>query len=1049
MGIFSQLERSWLTVGHQLFIWDYKDGSDFYEYEDQDEIITNVGIAQAKSNTFDDNVKHVLVVTTASRIVIYGVSVDTSPESDQNGRRTKFTLHEKKGLSVVSDQTHMSNITGSKNGRIFMIGSDNHLYELEYQKDNSRQSNVYTSTLTCRTSHTMVRYLPTVLSSFLTIAPEVGIKYIAVDHHWDFLYILTEDSAIEVIYLGDPQNAFISLSKNTDIVSAASLKCSQLHRLTDFALQTLHVIPRSESRDINLFAVTSTGLRLYFNCHANELKLVHVRLPPPVGNSWFETPRKMHMSYYNNGVFLTAERKHKTSDTVLITSQEFNKEKDDEGKSKISSAESSSIIDSDGKVWVISEISTQRPMGNHLHEIAERPTKLPRQFMVMTDSGFTIFNKQRPIDMLYKILQQSYKDPMEYTKSLNSFLERYGEIETSAMCLAHICTAVSSGSEKEPVVNAGIQLYLNCNQPVDKNSMGSSEKHGGLTLYLSRCLEPLWEAKIFSTKNNTQPTQDLLRSTQLDLLCLKKFIDTTLHQKEIGSDNALALKLSDDSYLEELYRLIVHSSEVISFLEFVIGKGVPESLPATTKNALTDLTLMHMLTTSRGFDLAKTLVQAAIESNTTSHHHEVGAVSEFLRSKCNTYFGAVDMAYFKVTKKSYIYSTADTLMQGVECMRAAYKVTEQFSKVATLSLSVMAFKDIASHLTENDISNICNEYCSLAYHSGALELAFECVARQEPCEGTPISTRRTMDGKSVYTHVFTTLKDAYDRRSSGATAYDTGVFSNVLSYQDEAFHHALYSWYIQNDMIDVLLEVESSYVISYLEHYKPKAEGLDYLWQYYQQRARHYDAALCLETLATQLPGIKLKKRMEYLLLAISQARYCNTESQREQEALDLAEKLIKIKELAALQIRIQENLDVKDMKAKTASVQLEAGFLHAEELLDTFAYQFNMCDEALLLIKMLHRQDWRFVQKIWTGLIKKNEELSTDESSSFTQLREKVISLGQLLYPSTAAFPVYLVAQVLHTHCLQHNREKFTQDVLESIGVPDDVIADAFSCLN
>ncbi|KAF7722764.1 hypothetical protein EC973_002718 [Apophysomyces ossiformis] len=1058
MGIFAELDRAWLIVGHQLFIWKYKDGSDLYVYEDQDEIITHVGTARARlgeldvifygpstsdmsevtktrfrlfsflKGVFTSHVEHVLVVSTASRLKVYGVSVGKLPGSDHKERRTQFMLHERKGLSVTTHHARMLHMAGSKSGRIFIIGSDHHLYELNYQKD----GNVYMSSLTCHTSPAVMKYLPAALSSVLAIAPEVRIKSIAIDTHWDFLYILTEDSAIEVVYLADPKNAFVSLSKNTNIKDAASVKCPKIAGLTEFNIESLHVIPRIDSRESHLFAVTSTGLRLYFTCLTNDLKLVHVRLPPAAGKLWINSSHKIQRSYYHNGVFMASEREQSAKDSLLVTCQEFHQQHGHDGDVKPLLSESYCVIKSDGKIWDIAEITGPRPKKYYLHEIADEPSTLPRQFMLMTDKGFTTLSKQRPIDMLHKLLQQS-KDLNMDTENVNSFIRYYGDIETSALCLSYICTNAHSYLDHALIIKAAVQLYLYCNKRLSPHLEQNQEKHPGLILYLSRCLAPLWENKLFYTKSDFRQIRNLLSVAQTRLDGLRYFIDTTLYAQEPVSLNNDTLESSDDPILDGLYRLVIRSLEAIALLQLVVSPEMAESLLETMSGAITDLTLVDMLTASYGFDLAKSLVNAAIE-NGAIQNHDVGFVSGYIRTKCPNYFSQIDIAYF----------------QGVECMKAAKHITDEQNKIRALFSSLHAFKKIAYDLSEEDIVSICKEYCSLAYHTGALELAFERIARQERTGGKKIVENSSIGDEILYKHVFSTLKDAYERRPTETSAYEAEVFSKALSYGDEHFHKALYSWYILNDMEDELLKVESNYVLPFLENYEPKADGMDYLWKYHQRRSRYYDASKCLELLAVHLPGIKLNKRMEYVSLAIAEAKCCLADDIHAQEAKKLADNLEHLQKVGTLQIGIHEKLDGEDEETKIASAQLATGFLSADTLLDAYAYRFRLWDESLLLVKMLDRQDWRYVQTIWTGMIDENEELaSADNACPFTRLHEKVVSIGRLLYPSIAAFPVYLVAKILHEYSVQHDRANFTRDVLQSIGVPDEVITDAFSCLD
>lgn len=117
----------------------------FYTYEDQDQIICGVGLVKPKpgmhddgewittchlSNTctdsFGENINYVLVLATPVSISILAVSID---DHGVAGDRISLFFTD---LAIPSDGVQMSQITGTDDGRIFMVGDDGRVYELEY-----------------------------------------------------------------------------------------------------------------------------------------------------------------------------------------------------------------------------------------------------------------------------------------------------------------------------------------------------------------------------------------------------------------------------------------------------------------------------------------------------------------------------------------------------------------------------------------------------------------------------------------------------------------------------------------------------------------------------------------------------------------------------------------------------------------------------------------------------------------------------------------------------------------------------------------------------
>ncbi|KAJ2825071.1 hypothetical protein FBU31_003811, partial [Coemansia sp. 'formosensis'] len=72
MGLFPEIKRAWITVDHRLFLWNYEDESDFYSFDDQEQIIVSVTLVRPKPGVFVDTIKHVLVVATPLEVFLLG-----------------------------------------------------------------------------------------------------------------------------------------------------------------------------------------------------------------------------------------------------------------------------------------------------------------------------------------------------------------------------------------------------------------------------------------------------------------------------------------------------------------------------------------------------------------------------------------------------------------------------------------------------------------------------------------------------------------------------------------------------------------------------------------------------------------------------------------------------------------------------------------------------------------------------------------------------------------------------------------------------------------
>ena len=99
------------------------------------------------------------------------------------------------------------------------------------------------------------------------------------------------------------------------------------------------------------------------------------------------------------------------------------------------------------------------------------------------------------------------------------------------------------------------------------------------------------------------------------------------------------------------------------------------------------------------------------------------------------------------------------------------------------------------------------------------------------------------------------------------------AYNVIDTSEDEVFQTDLYDWYLSQGQANRLLEIQSPYIITYLER---KSETdiahADLLWRYHNQWNRHYDAATVQLHLAKSDFELSLDRRIEYLSRARANA---------------------------------------------------------------------------------------------------------------------------------------------------------------------------------
>ncbi|KAF8213123.1 nucleoporin [Mycena galopus ATCC 62051] len=272
MGLMPEIERAWISIDHKLFLWDYIEGQEISSFVDQPDVITNVAVVKPKKGLFIEEISSLLVICTPVSVLLIALSLSPIP----GAKRKEIKLYATD--FTVSTDIEMTSVIGTAEGRIFMAGAqDGNLYELHYQENESWFG-----------------------KRVQLINHSVGDRILSVvsDPSRNCFYTLNTKNSISV-YRPDGDKSLQHVQTITNIYKAAQDKAPGSPALTPKAFQivALHVVDPSESRTgIQLLAVTSNGVRLYFSpsmgfsyyggassgsSGSRTLQLMHVRLPPP------------------------------------------------------------------------------------------------------------------------------------------------------------------------------------------------------------------------------------------------------------------------------------------------------------------------------------------------------------------------------------------------------------------------------------------------------------------------------------------------------------------------------------------------------------------------------------------------------------------------------------------------------------------------------------------------------------------------------------------------------------------------------------------------
>lgn len=113
MGLFTEINRAWLTLDSDIYMWTYEDTEDVAYYDGLNDNILCVGLVTPKPGVFHNFIKYLLVLTTASDIVVLGVTFAAASKGDLQ----EISLVPDPVFSLPTDGSIITTVTGTADGR--------------------------------------------------------------------------------------------------------------------------------------------------------------------------------------------------------------------------------------------------------------------------------------------------------------------------------------------------------------------------------------------------------------------------------------------------------------------------------------------------------------------------------------------------------------------------------------------------------------------------------------------------------------------------------------------------------------------------------------------------------------------------------------------------------------------------------------------------------------------------------------------------------------------------------------------------------------------
>ena len=284
------------------------------------------------------------------------------------------------------------------------------------------------------------------------------------------------------------------------------------------------------------------------------------------------------------------------------------------------------------------------------------------------------------------------------------------------------------------------------------------------------------------------------------------------------------------------------------------------------------------------------------------------------------------------------------------------------------------------------------------------------------------------------------------------------AYEVIDTSSDEVFQTDLYDWYLAQGRADRLLDIQSPYIVIYLQ--RKSSDDLahaDLLWKYHNKNARFHDAAAVQLALAKSAFPLSLDRRIEYLGRAKTSAS-TSTPGIARANRHALVREISDLLDVAAIQSdilqRLKEDTRIAPARKPEVLAQLNGPLLGLTDLYNNYADQAGYFDLCLLIYQAADHRNAADVRNTWQNLIESvhGETRAASEAANaagsdnsapqpWEAVAEKVRSLGNRLQLSESIFPVQDVLPTLERYAFEWQQgvgpETWVSDTFIDLAVP------------
>lgn len=485
--------------------------------------------------------------------------------------------------------------------------------------------------------------------------------------------------------------------------------------------------------------------------------------------------------------------------------------------------------------------------------------------------------------------------------------------------------------------------------------------------------------------------------------------------------------------INSVIRLVISMKEALSFLVVLIKedtddtdaagdrlRGVFKYLSLDVQQSLSKLTFKDIFAPN---DNTKNLIKEILSSiinRSMSRGESIEYIAKGLQERCGTFCSANDVVGFRAIEHlrkakeigfkdydglNYHLSRAIELFEAINNEISLEKLKESIDIMVGLNDFPRAIKFALNISASIDQGNLAAQYSAdgkLAnderkkYYEkrrDIFEIVFQLLVQVDKLAlESSVNQEQEQDATRLFDSSLSPVTDFAQLRN---LSYDT-----AFKFEDKLFHYELYDWFISQEVSERLLEIDTPYVLGYLEE---KAAGSleisDMLWIYQSKKENHYQAALISYNLALSDFAITLSQRNEYLSRAIGFCN-CTRYPTERQQVIQLSTMIEEVFEASNIQydllIAISNDKILSDEQKIELIDQLDGKILTVSELFNDFANVLSYHEICLHIFKASDFRNSEEILSRWDQLFENvKQTIYTDSGLQLTNSEDDVILNG------------------------------------------------------